>query len=58
MFYLFGRMTEDAQRHLQPRCNDDSQTHFVLVKEMIQHCASIYVNPNKVRDAKYEYGRW
>lgn len=47
MFYLFGRTTGDAQRHLQPRYNDDSQTRFVSAKEMIQHLASIYVNPNK-----------
>jgi hypothetical protein len=24
---------------------------------MIQHLAAIYVNPNKVRDAKYNYNR-
>lgn len=57
MCYLFGRTTGDAQRHLQSRYNDDSRTCFVSAKDMIQHLASIYFNPNKVRDAKYEYDR-
>ena len=57
MFYLFNRTTGDAQKHLHSRYDDDSQTRFVSAKEMVQHLATIYVNPNKVRDAKYEYNR-
>jgi hypothetical protein len=30
---------------------------FATAQEIIQHLASIYVNPNKVRDAKYDYNR-
>ena len=55
MFYLFNRTTGDAQKHLQPRYDDNSQTRFVSATEMVQHLATIYVNPNKVRDAKYDY---
>src|SRR5438045_9036368 len=57
MFYLFNRTTGDAQKHLQPRYDDNSQTRFVSATEMVQHLATIYVNPNKVRDAKYDYNR-
>src|SRR5438045_6677500 len=55
MFYLFNRTTGDAQKHLQPQYDDNSQTRFVSATEMVQHLATIYVNPNKVRDAKYDY---
>lgn len=30
---------------------------FTTATEMIQHLASIYTNPNAVRDARYEYGK-
>ena len=55
MFYLFGRTTGDAQRHLQAKFEDESPVRFTSVNEMLQHLAAIYVNPNKVRDARYEY---
>jgi hypothetical protein len=55
MFYVFNRTTGDAQKHLQPRIDEDSQTRFVSAKEMIDYLASIFVNPNQVRDAKWEY---
>jgi hypothetical protein len=57
MLYLFGRTTGDAQRHLQAKFEDDSPTRFISVGEMLQHLAAIYVNPNKVRDARYDYNR-
>lgn len=55
MLYLFNRTTGDAQRHLQPRYDEDSQTRFTSAKEMIEYLTSIYTNPNQVRDARYEY---
>jgi hypothetical protein len=55
MFYLFNRTTGDAQKHLQPRYDEDSQTRFTSAKEMLTYLASIYVNPNAVRDARHEY---
>jgi hypothetical protein len=57
MFYLFNRTIGDAQKYHRPRYNDDSQTRFVSAKEIVQHLATIYVNPNKVHDTKYNYNR-
>src|SRR6266487_4701003 len=57
MFYVFNRTTGDAQKHLIPRFNDGSPLRFITATDMIQHLASIYVNLNKVRDARYSYGR-
>src|SRR3982074_2714806 len=47
MFYLFNCTPGDAQKHLHPQYDDDSQTRFVSAKEMVQHLATIYINPNK-----------
>jgi hypothetical protein len=55
MFYLFNRTSGDAQQHLQPRYDEDSQTRFTSAKEMLDYLASIYVNPNAVRDARHDY---
>jgi zinc knuckle protein len=57
MLYLFGRTTGNAQRHLQAKFEDESPARFTSVSEMLQHLAAIYVNPNKVRDARYDYNR-
>jgi hypothetical protein len=57
MFYVFSRTTGNAQKHLLSRYDDDSPMRFALATEMIQHLASIYVNPHKVRDARYNYGK-
>lgn len=57
MLYLFGRTIGDAQRHLQAKFEDESPVRFTSVNEMIQHLAAIYVNPNNVRDARYDYNR-
>ncbi len=48
MLYLFNRTSGDAQKHLQPRYDEDSQIRFVSTKEMLDYLASIYVNPNAV----------
>jgi len=57
MEYLFSRTGGDAQKHLLPRFDEDSPFRFTSFREMLGHLASIYVNPNKVRDAQYEYRR-
>src|SRR5258706_283615 len=57
MLYVFGRTKGDARKHLLPRYDEDSPARFKSVKEMIAHLASIYVNPNRVRDAKYDFSR-
>lgn len=57
MLYLFNRTSGDAQKHLRPRYDDESPVRFTSAQDMIQHLAAIYVNPNKVRDARYDYNR-
>ena len=57
MLYVFNRTSRDAQKHLRPRYDDESQVRFTSAQEMIQHLAAIYVNPNKARDARYDYNR-
>jgi Zinc knuckle len=57
MFYTFNRTTGDAQKHLVPRYDEGSPFRFVSATEMIQHLTSIFVNPNKVRDARYDYNK-
>ncbi len=55
MLYLFNRTSGDAQRHLQPRYDEDSQIRFVSAREMLDYLAGIYVNPNHQRDARHDY---
>ncbi len=55
MLYVFSRTSGDAQKHLQPRYDEDSQTRFTTAKEMLTYLASIYVNPNLVRDSRAQY---
>lgn len=57
MEYVFSRTLGDAQKHLLPRFDEDAPIRFTSTKEMFQHLAAIYVNPNKVRDAQFEYHR-
>jgi hypothetical protein len=57
MDYVFGRTAGKAQKHLLPRFDEDSPARFTTATEMIQHLAPLYVNPNKVRDARYDYGK-
>jgi hypothetical protein len=57
MDYVFGRTTGRAQKHLLPRFDEDSPARFTTAEEMIQHLAPRYINPNKVRDARYDYGK-
>jgi hypothetical protein len=53
--YVFGRTTRKAQKHLLPRFDKDSPARFTTAEEMIQYLAPRYINPNKVRDARYDY---
>jgi hypothetical protein len=55
MLYLFNRTSGDTQKYLQPQYDEDSQIRFVSIREMLNYLASIYVNPNVVRDARYNY---
>jgi hypothetical protein len=57
MFFVFNRTVGDAQTHLSPRYDEDSALRYTSANEMIQHLATIYVNPNKTRDARYAYNR-
>ena len=55
MFYLFNRMSNNAQKHLEPRYNEDSQTRFASLREILDYLVFIYVNPNTIRDTKHDY---
>jgi hypothetical protein len=55
--YVFNRTAGNAQKHLSPRIDEDSPVQFTAATQMIQHLASIYVNPNKARDARYKYNK-
>jgi hypothetical protein len=55
--YVFGRTAGKAQKHLLPRFDKDSPVRFTTTTEMIQHLTPIYVNLNKVRDTRYDYGK-
>src|SRR5258706_6502070 len=57
MLYIFNCTQGDAQKHLLSRFRDDSTMRFESTKEMIDHLATVYVNPNEVRDSQYEYDR-
>jgi len=57
MLYLFSQTTRDAQKHLQAKFKDELPIWFTSVNKILQHLAAIYINPNKVRDARYDYNR-
>jgi hypothetical protein len=55
MAYVFGRTGGDAQKHLRPRYDEDSEDPFLSDKEMVNHLASIYEDPFKVQNARLDY---
>src|SRR6187402_944441 len=57
MYYVFGRTGGDAQKHLYSRFSYDAVERFETVKEMFECLKMIFTNPNKVRDARYEYNQ-
>jgi hypothetical protein len=48
MTYVFSCTSSDAQKHLQPQYNKDSEDLFLLDKEMINYLISIYKDLHKV----------
>src|SRR4030081_1272706 len=48
MTYIFGRTGGDAQKHLSPQYNEESEDPFLSGKEMISYLASVYEDPYKV----------
>ena len=57
MIYLFGRTTGDAQEHLQPRYGDDAIDQFKTAQEMLDHLATIYIDPHKVQNVRHDFRR-
>ena len=55
IIYVFSRTTSDAQKHLRPRFRDDSHLRFYTAEEIFQYLSDIYINPEYVRDARYDY---
>lgn len=56
MTYVFSRTGGDAQRHLQPRYDDEeSKDPFLTADDMVKYLSSIYEDPHKVQNARLEY---
>ena len=56
MTYIFSRTGGDAQRHLQPRYdNEESRDPFLTADDIIKYLSSIYEDPHKVQNARLEY---
>jgi hypothetical protein len=55
MTYVFSRTGGDAQKHLQPRYDDDSKDPFLTVDDMIKYLSNIYEDPHKVQNARLNY---
>jgi hypothetical protein len=53
--YVFGRTGIDTQIYLRPRYADDSVNPFKSAEDMIGYLASIYKDPHKVQNARYDY---
>jgi hypothetical protein len=55
--FVFGCTKGDAQKHLLPRIEEEAPNRFTVAEELIQLLATVYVNPNKVRDGRYQYNK-
>jgi hypothetical protein len=58
MYYVLNRTTGDAQVHLLPRYEDEAEDPFESAKEMIAYLATIFEDPFKVQNARYDYRKW
>ena len=57
MDYIFGCTSGTAQGHLETRHDEDSPMRFTSREDMFALLATVFTNPNKVQDARYEYSR-
>ena len=57
MYYLFNYTIGDTQGHLCPCFDKDSPTCFQLAQKIIQHLVSIYIDPNKIQNTKWNYNQ-
>lgn len=55
--YVFNRTGGDAQRHLLPRLASDALEPFQDDEDMLEHLASIYIDPFKKSNARRDYHR-
>ena len=55
MAYVYGCTGGDAQKHLNPRYNEESADPFTSDTEMIDHLADIYEDRYRVQNARLEY---
>ena len=53
--FVFACTGGDAQGHLRPRYSSDAVDPFESYDDMIRHLASIYEDPYKVQNARYDY---
>jgi Zinc knuckle len=55
MAYVGGRVGGKASDHLNPRLRDDSPNRYRTADEMFKHLETIYLDPNRVVNAKREF---
>jgi hypothetical protein len=55
MYYVYSCTEGDAQKHLYPRYQPRAADPFLNAQDMVQHLSMIFSNPNRVREARYEY---
>lgn len=55
MTYVFSRTGGDAQKHLQPRYDEDSQDLYSSGNDMLDHLTAIFEDPHKVQNARIDY---
>ena len=55
--YVESRVSGDAATHLAPRMQEDAEDRFTTANEMFGHLTTIYRDPNKLQNAKYDFKR-
>jgi Zinc knuckle len=53
--YVYSRTAGDAQKHLQPRYDEECADPFLSASEMVAHLAAIYDDPYRVQNARFDY---
>jgi hypothetical protein len=53
--YVTSRCKGDARRHFVPRLRPESLNPYNNAKDMLAHLKTIFIDPNKVRNARRQY---
>src|SRR5262245_53596785 len=55
--YIENRTDKEAARHIEPRMRPEHPEHYVLAEDVFEHLSSIYVDANKLQNAKTDFRR-